>query len=90
MSPKRIKPHVEKAVLGFGIINPLMALPQVYKVWALGAVGGLSVVTICAGLFMAALMAMWGALEESVVLWAPALVWVAVNVALLFGVFRAT
>ncbi|MBI5231142.1 MAG: hypothetical protein HY876_03140 [Coriobacteriales bacterium] len=88
MSPHAIKPHVEKAVLGFGIVNPLLALPQVYKVWFLGAVGGLSLITVSAGLFMSLLMAAWGALDGSKALWAPAAAWTAVNVALLAGILH--
>ena len=83
-----VKPHLERAVFGFGMINPVLALPQIYKVWALGSVGGLSLITLSAALFMAFLMTAWGVLEQSAALWAPSLIWIVINLALVVGVLR--
>jgi hypothetical protein len=83
-----MKPHIEKAVFGFGLVNPVLALPQVYKVWALGSAGGLSSITLGSALMMALLMTTWGALTNSLALWGPSLVWVIINAVLLIGVVR--
>lgn len=87
-SLRLVKPHVEKAVFGFGMVNPVLALPQVYKVWASGSVGGLSLITLSAALTMAFLMTTWGLFEGSIALWAPSLIWVGINLALIVGVLR--
>ncbi len=82
------KPHLEKAVFGFGMLNPVLALPQVYKVWVLNAAGGFSLVTLGAALIMAFLMTAWGFLEQSMALWIPSFVWIVINLALIVGVIR--
>lgn len=83
------KPHLEKAVFGFGIVNPVLALPQVYKVWVLDSTGGFSLITLGAALIMALLMTAWGFLEQSMALWAPSFIWIAINFALIVGVIRS-
>ena len=85
---RTMKPHVEKVVFGFGMFNPILALPQVYKVWALGSVGGLSLITLGAAMFMALLMTTYGLLERSAALWGPSAVWIAVNALLIGGVLK--
>ena len=83
------RPHLEKALFGFGMVNPVLALPQIYNVWALGSVGGLSLITLSAALIMSFLMTAWGIIERSLALWVPAVVWVAINLALIVGVVRS-
>ena len=82
------RPHVQKAVLGFGLLNPVFALPQVYKVWALGSVGGLSLITLSGALTMACLMTTWGIIERSATLWGPSSVWIVIDLILVIGVLR--
>lgn len=81
-----IKPRVEQAVFGFGFVNPLLALPQIYNVFALKHVAGLSVITIAAALVMSLLWVAYGALSKQLVVWATSAVWVVLNGATLVGV----
>jgi uncharacterized protein with PQ loop repeat len=83
------RPHLEKAVFGFGMVTPVLALPQVYKVWALDSTGGFSLITLGAALIMALLMTAWGLLEQSMALWIPSFIWIAINFALIVGVIRS-
>ena len=80
-----IKPQVEKAVLGFGFLNPMLALPQIYNIFALKHVAGLSVITVASALVMSLLWMAYGALSRQMVVWATSAVWVILNGAILVG-----
>ncbi len=86
MTTEQIKPHLEKAVFGFGIINPLMALPQLHLIWVQHHVGGLSVLTIGAALVMSVLWTAYGFIGRQTVLWVTSAAWVAMNGLTLLGV----
>ncbi|MDP2183155.1 MAG: PQ-loop repeat-containing protein [Actinomycetota bacterium] len=81
-----IKPRVEQAVFGFGFLNPMLALPQIYNIFALKHVAGLSLITIAAALVMSLLWVAYGALSKQLVVWATSAVWVILNGATLIGV----
>lgn len=81
-----IKPRVEQAVFGFGFLNPMLALPQIYNVFALKHVAGLSLITIAAALVMSLLWVAYGALSKQLVVWATSAIWVVLNGATLVGV----
>lgn len=84
---ERVRPHLERAVFFFGIINPLTALPQLYQIWALHAVAGLSPLTVSAALFMSVLWTTYGLFGRHTVLWVTSAAWVVMNLAILVGVF---
>lgn len=85
---QQIRPHVEKAVFGFGMVNPVMAVPQVLTVWETHRVSGLSPVTVTSGLVMAVLMTTYGAVQRSRALWMPSAVWVTIHSTILAGIIR--
>lgn len=81
-----ILPLLERAVFGVGMINPLTAIPQLYQIWGLQAVGGLSLFTVCAALLMSVLWTAYGALTRQAAIWATSVVWIAMNGATVAGV----
>jgi uncharacterized protein with PQ loop repeat len=81
-----IKPQLEKAVFGFGLINPVLALPQLYNIYVFKHVAGLSLITTASALIMALLWTAYGALGRQTVVWATSAVWVVVHGATLAGV----
>ena len=83
---ERIKPRLEKAVFGFGFINPMLALPQIYNIYVSHHVAGLSTVTIGSALIMSLLWTAYGVLGRQTVLWTTNAVWVVLNGAALAGV----
>lgn len=86
MTAQQIKPHLEKAVFGFGIINPITALPQLHNIWFQHQVSGLSAITIGAALLMAVLWTAYGAISKQTVLWVTSVAWVGVHGATLLGI----
>ncbi len=86
MTTETLKPHVEKAVFGFGIINPLTAIPQLYQVWVFKHVAGLSMITLSGALLMALLWTLYGVLGRQTVIWVTSIAWVAMNGLTLLGV----
>jgi hypothetical protein len=85
---KQMRPHVEKAVFGFGMLNPVLAVPQILTIWQTGKVAGLSSVTVSSGLLMAALMTLYGLLERSRALWVPSAIWVTIHTSILAGILK--
>ncbi|MBE0416813.1 MAG: hypothetical protein IBX63_03520 [Coriobacteriia bacterium] len=85
-SKAEVLPLLERAVFGVGMINPLTAIPQLYQIWELHAVGGLSLFTVGAALLMSVLWTAYGALTRQTALWATSLVWIGMNGATVAGV----
>ena len=85
---QQMRPHVEKAVFGFGMLNPVLAVPQILTVWQTEKVAGLSSVTVSSGLLMATLMTLYGLLERSRALWMPSAVWVTIHASILVGIVK--
>jgi uncharacterized protein with PQ loop repeat len=83
---ERIKPRVEKAVFGFGFINPMLALPQIYNIYVTHHVAGLSTITVGSAFVMSLLWTAYGLLGRQTVVWATNAVWVVLNGATLSGV----
>jgi uncharacterized protein with PQ loop repeat len=83
---ERVKPRVERAVFGFGFINPVLSLPQLYNIFVYKHVAGLSLITIAAALIMSILWTAYGLLGRQTVLWSTSAVWVLINSATLLGV----
>lgn len=81
-----ILPLIERAVFAVGMVNPLTAIPQLYQIWGLQAVGGLSLFTITAALLMSVLWTAYGALTRQTALWATSTVWIGMNGATVAGV----
>lgn len=77
---------VERAVFGVGLINPLTAVPQLYQIWGLHAVGGLSLVTVGAALLMSVLWTTYGVLTRQTALWSTSVLWIGMNGATVVGV----
>ncbi len=85
-SKTEIMPHLERAVFSLGMINPLTAIPQLYQIWGMHAVGGLSLITVGAALAMSVLWTAYGALTRQTALWATSAVWIGMNGATIAGV----
>ena len=83
---ERIKPRLERAVFGFGFVNPMLALPQIYNIFVFKHVAGLSLITIASALLMSLLWTAYGVLRRQTVVWATSAVWVILNGATLAGV----
>lgn len=81
-----IMPLLEKLIFGLGMVNPLTAIPQLYQIWGLNAVGGLSLVTVGAALVMSVLWTAYGAMTRQTVVWATSVLWVGMNTATVLGV----
>jgi uncharacterized protein with PQ loop repeat len=81
-----ILPLLERAVFGVGMVNPLTAIPQLYQIWGLHAVAGLSLFTISAALLMAVLWTAYGAVTRQTALWASSALWIGMNGATVAGV----
>lgn len=90
LDAERVKPGVERALYGFGFINPMMAAPQLYNIYVSHHVSGLSSITIGSGLIMALLWTIYGMLGRQTVLWTTSAVWVLVHGVTLFGIARFT
>jgi len=86
MTTEHIKPHLEKAVFGYGLINPMLAIPQLYQVWGLQHVSGLSAITVGSALLMSALWTAYGLVGKQTVVWSTSILWVFMNGATLLGV----
>ena len=86
MTTEQIKPHLEKAVFGFGIVNPIMAIPQLYNIWGQHHVSGLSLITVGAALVMSMLWTAYGLVDRQTVVWATSALWVGMNGLTLLGV----
>ena len=83
---ERLAPQVERAVFGWGLINPLLSLPQLYNIYFIKHVAGLSAITVSAALLMAALWTIYGILGRQTVVWLTSAVWVVLNAATLAGI----
>ena len=83
---ERLEPQVGRAVFGWGLINPLLSAPQLYNIFVIKHVAGLSVITISAALLMAALWTAYGILGRQTVVWVTSGVWVVLNSVTLVGV----
>ncbi len=83
---EELKPRVERAVFSWGLINPLLALPQVANIYVHGHVGGLSPVTISAALLMSLLLTAHGALTRQTAIWVTSTIWVVLDTAMLTGI----
>lgn len=81
-----ILPFLERAVFGVGMVNPLTAIPQLYQIWGMHAVGGLSLFTISAALIMSVLWTAYGAVTRQTALWASSALWIGMNGATVAGV----
>ena len=68
------------------MINPLTAVPQLYQIWGLHAVAGLSLFTVSAALLMSVLWTAYGAMTRQTALWASSSLWVGMNGATVAGV----
>lgn len=77
---------VERVVFVVGMINPLTAVPQLYQIWGLHAVAGLSLFTVSAALLMSVLWTAYGAMTRQTALWASSSLWVGMNGATVAGV----
>jgi len=87
---ERIKPRVERAVLGFGLVNPLFAFPQLYNIFVTKHADGLSPITVGSGLLMAVLWTAYGLLGRQTAIWSINMVWVVLNAVTLVGIARYT
>ena len=83
---EQLMPRVERAVFTWGLVNPVLALPQLYGIFAYKHVEGFSAITISAALAMSALWAAYGILGRQTVVWATSLIWVVLNAVTLAGV----
>jgi uncharacterized protein with PQ loop repeat len=83
---ERLVPQVERAVFGWGLVNPLLSLPQLYNIYVFKHIAGFSAITISAALLMAALWTVYGILGRQTVVWVTSAVWVVVNTITLVGV----
>ncbi len=81
-----IMPYLERVIFAVGIINPFTAVPQLYQIWWLQAVGGLNLITVGAALLMSVLWTAYGLLTRQTVVWATSVLWVAMNTAIAGGV----
>jgi hypothetical protein len=81
----RAEVGLESSVLFFGLLSPMTALPQVYNVWVLDQVGGLSVVTIGSALFMAVLYTGYGLFHRKRALWMSNGAWITLHSATIGG-----
>lgn len=86
VDPDRMRPRVERAVFGFGFVNPMLSLPQIYNIYVLNHVSGISAITVASALLMSMLWTAYGALGRQTVVWATNAVWVVVNGVTLVGV----
>jgi uncharacterized protein with PQ loop repeat len=82
----RMKPRLERAVFGFGFVNPMLSLPQLYNVLVLKHVAGLSAITIGSALLMSVLWTLYGLLGKQRVVWTTNAVWVVLNGVTLIGI----
>ncbi len=81
-----VKAHFEKTLVGLGLVTPTSAAPQLYHVWVLKHVAGLSAVTTGAALLMSVLWTAYGVIENRRPLWAVNGLWAVLNAATLLGV----
>ena len=77
---------LERAVFVVGMLNPLTAIPQLYQIWGLHAVAGLSLFTVSAALLMSVLWTAYGALTRQTALWSSSGLWIGMNGATVAGV----
>ena len=82
----RLAPQVERAVFGWGLVNPILSLPQLHNIYVFKHVAGFSVVSVSAALLMAALWTTHGILGRQTVVWVTSSVWVGLNAVTLVGV----
>lgn len=88
LTPKRdtLKAHFEKTLVGMGLVTPTSAGPQLYNIWILKHVSGISAYTTGAALLMSTMWTAYGLIERRRTLWAVNGVWVLLNAATLAGV----
>ncbi|PKQ16609.1 MAG: hypothetical protein CVT67_04225 [Actinobacteria bacterium HGW-Actinobacteria-7] len=82
----KVRSGMERAVFSFGLVNPVLSLPQMYNIFVLKHVAGLSVITVGSAFFMSLLWTAYGALGKQTAVWATNAVWVFFNGAMLVGV----
>lgn len=81
-----LRAHYEKTLVGMGLLTPTSAAPQLYNVWVLKHVAGLSPVTTGAALVMSTMWTAYGLIERRRALWAVNGVWMLLNAVTLVGV----
>ncbi|GAB4281736.1 MAG: hypothetical protein Kow0067_01370 [Coriobacteriia bacterium] len=87
MTTQVITPHVDRAVMGLGVLYPLAALPQVYNVWFLHRTAGFNEFTYLVGVIVAILWVSYGFLHRQRAVWMVNSLWVALNGAMAVGLF---
>jgi len=86
MSKDVLRPHVDRAVLGLGLLNPLTALPQLFHIWTSHNASGFSEVTVGAALLMSMVWTAYGVFGRHTVVWISNAAWIAMNGATFAGV----
>jgi hypothetical protein len=87
-TPKKdtLKTHFEKTLVGLGLVTPTSAAPQLYNIWVLNHVAGLSPLTTGTALLMSTLWTAYGLIERRRALWLVNGAWVVLNAATLVGI----
>lgn len=81
-----LRTHFEKTLVGLGLVTPTSAAPQLYNIWILKHVAGLSAYTTGTALLMSTMWTAYGLIERRRALWAVNGVWVVLNAATLAGI----
>lgn len=88
-APKRetLKNHFERTLVFSGLVTPTSAAPQLYNIWVLKHVAGLSTVTTGTALLMSVMWTAYGLMEGRRALWSINGLWAVLNTATLVGMF---
>jgi MtN3 and saliva related transmembrane protein len=81
-----LAPRLEQTMATLGLISPLAAAPQVYKIWMLHQATGLSEFTLGSSVFMALMWTGYGFFHKRKALWMVNGAWMSVNGTMLVGV----
>ena len=79
---------VDFLVMVTGIIGPLIALPQAYKIWAYQDAGGVSAFSWAGYAALSALAALYGILHKQKPIYIPELCWIVVDIVIVAGALK--
>ena len=83
--PDKFKRFVDKSMIVIGILGPLFALPQVFKIWIQHNATGVSIITWLALAIIAAYWAMYGFLHKDKPIIITFILWVILDILIVIG-----
>lgn len=85
--PDKFKRFYDKFILFFGIIGPLLAIPQLVKIWIEQNAAGVSLFSWIAFLCIATSWLVYGIIHKEKPIIVSNIIWIIVDILIIIGIF---